>query len=158
VAEVLADVDGIETLHDRQMPRSTANIDHLAVGPSGVFVIDAKKYTGGIETRDIGGLFRTDERLYVNHRDRTKLVDGVERQIAAVRGALGDEFANVDIHGVLCFVGCEWGWFPRTKRVRDVTVLWPLKLAEHVTSPGPHSDRVTNIADVLRRQLGPARR
>jgi hypothetical protein len=38
-------------LHDRRMPRSRANIDHLAVAPSGVFVIDAKRYTGKIEIR-----------------------------------------------------------------------------------------------------------
>lgn len=33
-------------LHDRRIPRSRANIDHLAVAPSGVYVIDAKNYTG----------------------------------------------------------------------------------------------------------------
>lgn len=30
-------------LHDRRMPGSRANIDHLAVTPTGVYVIDAKK-------------------------------------------------------------------------------------------------------------------
>ena len=41
VAEVLASASGIEVLHDRLVPGSRANIDHIAVGPSGVFVIDA---------------------------------------------------------------------------------------------------------------------
>lgn len=31
-------------LHDRRIPRSRANIDHLVICPSGVFVIDAKRY------------------------------------------------------------------------------------------------------------------
>ena len=38
-------------LHDRRIPRSRANIDHLAVAPSGVYVIDAKRYKGKIEVR-----------------------------------------------------------------------------------------------------------
>lgn len=38
--------DSLLLLHDRRVPRSTANIDHLAVTASGVFVIDAKKIVG----------------------------------------------------------------------------------------------------------------
>jgi Nuclease-related domain len=40
-----------EPLHDRRMPGSRANIDHLAIAPSGVYVIDAKRYKGKIEVR-----------------------------------------------------------------------------------------------------------
>lgn len=90
VAEVLAEAVGVEVLHDRRVPGSKANIDHVAVGPAGVFVIDAKKYTGQVEVRDVGCRFRADERLYVNNRDRTKLVDGVAaapaREVVAGRG------------------------------------------------------------------------
>lgn len=47
----LAD-DSLRMLHDRRIPRSRANIDHLAVTRSGVFVIDAKKYKGRTEAQD----------------------------------------------------------------------------------------------------------
>lgn len=156
VAEVLADAVGVEVLHDRRVPGTKANIDHIAVGPSGVFVIDAKKYAGQVEVRDVGGLFRTDERLYVNNRDRTKLVEGVLGQIEVVRNALGDEFPGVDVQGVLCFVGCEWGWFMRQKRIKGITALWPNALAEHVSATGDHVDQVRLIADHLRLKLRPA--
>jgi nuclease-like protein len=99
VAEVLASASGIEVLHDRLVPGSRANIDHIVVGPSGVFVIDAKKYKGAIEVRNVGSLFRLDERLYVDGRDRSKLVEGVLGQIEVVRTALGEEFADVPIRG-----------------------------------------------------------
>ena len=33
--------DSLHVVHDRKIPRSTADIDHLAVTPNGVFVIDA---------------------------------------------------------------------------------------------------------------------
>ncbi|MGN6302380.1 MAG: nuclease-related domain-containing protein, partial [Angustibacter sp.] len=35
---------GVLVLHDRRIPRTTANIDHIAVSPTGVYVIDAKRY------------------------------------------------------------------------------------------------------------------
>jgi hypothetical protein len=159
VAEVLAGVPGIEVLHDRQVPGSRANIDHLAVGPAGVFVIDAKKYGSSkkepprIEVRDVGGLFRTDERLYVGGRDRTELVEGVLGQIDVVRTALGPEFEAMPVHGVLCFIGGTWGWRLKMKQCRGVFAIWPVGLTELVTSPGPHAADVDRIADHLRTVL-----
>lgn len=50
------------------------------LGPSGIFVIDAKKYSGAVQKRDMGGWFRTDERLYVNGRNRTNLVVAMQGQ------------------------------------------------------------------------------
>jgi len=47
---------GIHVLHDRRIPGTTANIDHIVVGPRGVFVIDAKKYSGSPSLRVEGGL------------------------------------------------------------------------------------------------------
>jgi hypothetical protein len=80
VAEVFDGLAGVRVLHDRRVPGSKANIDHLSVGPAGVFVIDAKQYSGALEKRDLRGWFRVDERLYVAGRDRTKLVEGVAGQ------------------------------------------------------------------------------
>ena len=140
------------------MPRSTANIDHIVIGPSGVFVVDAKKYEGEIAVRDVGGLFRTDERLYVNGRDKTKLVDGVLGQVDVVRGVLGGSFGDVPVRGVLCFVGATgWGTLRmRPKLVRGVTAIWPLALAEHVGVHGDFVERVPVIAAHLRAALKPA--
>lgn len=152
VAEVLADVAGIEVLHDRLVPgRRAANIDHVVVGPSGVFVVDAKKYAGRIEVRDVGGIFRTDLRLHVNGRDRTKLVDAVLGQV--IRIALGNDVAAVPVRGVLCFIGCDWGLRRRTKHLRGVTALWPAALPRHVTAEGPLAGQVSVIAERLRRRL-----
>ena len=156
VAEVMADAVGVEVLHDRRVPGSRANIDHIVVGPRGVFVVDAKKYTGAVELRNVGGLFRVDERLYVNNRDRTALVDGVLGQLEVVRTALADTFPDVPVRGVLCFVGCEWGWRMRQKVVKGVTALWPVALPEHVCAAGSHAGDVEAIAAHLRSRLKPA--
>jgi Nuclease-related domain len=37
---------GYVVLHDLQVPGSRANLDHLAIGPAGVFAIDSKYYRG----------------------------------------------------------------------------------------------------------------
>ncbi len=89
VAEILTEKLGSRAvlLHDRKVPKTRGNIDHLAIAASGVWIIDAKRDAGKVETRDVGGLFRSDHRLYVNGRDRTKTVDGLDWQVNAVRAS-----------------------------------------------------------------------
>lgn len=76
--------EGLAVLHDRRIPGSRANIDHVVIARSGVWVIDAKNYKGRVERRDLGGLFSSDERLYVGGRDKTSLIRGMAKQVAAV--------------------------------------------------------------------------
>jgi len=38
-------------LHDRRIPGSRANIDHIVVAPSGVWIIDAKRYSDQLVQR-----------------------------------------------------------------------------------------------------------
>ena len=50
--------DSIPALHDRRIPQRRSNIDHIAIGPAGVYVIDAKRYVRQrVEVRRFGGLF-----------------------------------------------------------------------------------------------------
>lgn len=158
VAEVLATASGVEVLHDRRVPRSRANIDHIVVGPAGIYVIDAKKYKqgGAIEVRDVGTWRNPDQRLYVDGRHRTNLVDGVIGQIEIVRAALGLDLKGVPIHGVLCFVGATWGLRKKPKSVKGVTAIWPKALPGFVTQEGPHAIAVERIAGQLRSALPPA--
>jgi hypothetical protein len=44
-------------LHDLAVPGSWTNIDHLVVGPGGVFVIDSKHYRGHLELDGSGRLW-----------------------------------------------------------------------------------------------------
>src|ERR1700674_5275724 len=73
LAAALADVDGVHVLNDRRVPGTRGNIDHIVIGPGGVFVVDAKLYAGTIRVRDVGGLFKREERLYVGRRDCSRL-------------------------------------------------------------------------------------
>ncbi len=142
-------------LHNRRIPRSVANIDHLAVAASGVWVIDAKTYSGRVERRDKGGWFTTDYHLYVNRRDRTSLVAGLEKQRRAVDGVLAD--TPVTIHSALCFIDAEWGLFASPFQVNGVWVTWGKALADMISAPGPlNGDDVLRIANALAEGLPPA--
>jgi hypothetical protein len=44
-------------LHDLAVPGSRANIDHLVIGPGGVFVIDSKQYRGRLQFDGSGRLW-----------------------------------------------------------------------------------------------------
>jgi len=113
------------------MPRSRANIDHLALGPSGVTVIDAKRYRGRIAVERRGGVMRErTEHLLVGGRERTKLVDGVLAQAEAVRRLLANGcHADVPVRAVLCFVDGDWPLLGRLE-VRGVPVLSPRPTAK----------------------------
>lgn len=75
-----------------------------------MFVINAKNYRGTIRIRDVGGLFRSDRRLYVGRRDCSKLAANLGWQIEAVTGALMAAQVNPlsSVTPVLCFVGGTW--------------------------------------------------
>jgi Nuclease-related domain len=48
---------GWAVLHDLAVPCSQANIDHLMIGPGGVFVIDSKQYRGRLQLDPSGRLW-----------------------------------------------------------------------------------------------------
>ena len=49
---------GWAVLHDLAVPGSRANIDHLVIGPGGLFVIDSKHYRGRLQLDGSGRLWR----------------------------------------------------------------------------------------------------
>ena len=80
------DRDDVIFLHDRAVPGSRRNIDHIVVAPSGVYVVDAKRYSGRVEVRDMAGLFsRANPRLFVGGRGQSKLASAMGWQVTAVR-------------------------------------------------------------------------
>jgi hypothetical protein len=146
---------GLLVLHDRRIPGSRANIDHLAITPTGVYVIDTKKYQGRPQLRVEGGLIRPKiEKLLIGGRDRTRLVSGVQRQVQAVRAVVSDDVA---VHGVLCFVDADWPLIGGSFTVQDVEALWPKKLYPKLQRPGPLGmEALQGLHHALARAMPPA--
>lgn len=132
-------------------PEDRANIDHLVVCPTGVIVIDAKKYTGRPQLRIEGGILRPrTETLMVGSRNCTKLVDGVLHQVALVRSALESQelWASLPVRGMLCFVEADWPLIGGLFTTRGVEALWPRRAIAQIEKPGPVEPDL--IADVHR--------
>ena len=78
----------VVVLHDRRIPgRGRANIDHIAIGPGGITVIDTKSTRGQGQIRTVG-LVNRREHLLVNGRDRSSQLDALERQLDRVATTL----------------------------------------------------------------------
>jgi hypothetical protein len=145
-------------LHDRKVPGTRGNIDHLAIASSGVWVIDAKNFSGQVEQRDIGGWVRTDLRLYVGKRDKTKLAAGLSWQVDAVHTALAETpvGATIPVTPVLCFTDSDWRLFAKPFQQDGVWVTWAKKLVEMIAAPGPlSSEEVLQVAAQLASALPP---
>lgn len=158
LGEVLANVPGVIVLNDRRIPRSRANIDHIVIGPAGLFVIDAKKYKGLIKVRDRGGLFRRDDRLYVGRRDCSALVDGLARQVDAVELALDDAGVSDDIAvvPVLCFVDGEWPILRPPTSFEGVRLEGKRSIKKLITSTSVlDADEIEPLARILAAALPP---
>lgn len=121
----------VAVLHDRRVPGSRANIDHIVVTRESIWVIDTKRYAGKApEKRVEGGLFRPRvEKLWLRG-DKTKLVDGVAWQMGKVESVVGE----VPIRGVLCFIDAEWPLFPDPFTVNEVLVTWPKNLGKQIAA------------------------
>lgn len=128
---------GVVLLHDRAMPESRANLDHIAIGPGGVTVIDAKAVRGRLHVERRGGLFsKRTEHLVVGGYDRTRLVEGVLRQIGAVEAALGE---GVAVQGAMCWLEAAELPVLRRLEVRGVAIAGPRRIARLAARPGPLS-------------------
>jgi hypothetical protein len=144
---------GVGLIHDRGIPGTRANIDHIAIGPSGIFILDAKNTSGKVETRTTGPLFRRGPtQLFVRGRNRTNFIDGMEKQIIAVRMALAGlpEAHSVPIHPMVVIVGGQWGLFARSLNVRGVWVGWGKEASKYVSRPGPLSpDAISRLTTAI---------
>ena len=109
-------------LHDLRWPgRPRANLDHVAIGPGGVYVIDSKNWSGPVAVSD--GVLRQ------NGRRREKEVTGAAEAALAITEVLG----QVPATGVLSFVRDE----PLTGWARDVMICSTSTLTEMLKSRPP---------------------
>lgn len=153
VARVLGErvPDSVVLLHDRRIPGSRANIDHLAVTPGAVWVIDTKCYKGGVK---VSRPLLAQAKLLIAGRDKTSLVEGVERQAELVRATLAGQGVSAPVHAVLCFVDADLPLLG-TLRFRDVLLLSPKALAKRLGADGDASTESVRAQSALLAEVFP---
>ena len=141
--------NGWRALHDRRVPGKRSNIDHVAVGPSGVWTVDAKRYKGKLTVHRSGV-------VKVAGRDVTKLLDQARDQAAVAAIALAGDAPVPVVEPVLCFVGTE---LPRRHTVVGGVHLVTRKGLVRLLTRSPKvltEDEVERAAEVLDRAMVPA--
>lgn len=148
IAAKLEELAGPEVffLHNRLCGhgRRDGDIDHIAVAPSGIYVIDAKHYPdASVEVRRTGGLLTPrEERLYIRGRDSTKLLVSIRRQYDAVKTALSDlDGAHVvPVFSAFCFLGANLPllW---SESIEGVPLYGPRRMAKAIRKEGPMNER-----------------
>jgi hypothetical protein len=85
--------DGYVVFHDLAVPGSSANVDHLVIGPSGVFVIDSKQWSGSVRQG-------SDGLAWHNHYRLNRTLETVRWEARVVGRLLGTRtVAVVCVHG-----------------------------------------------------------
>lgn len=136
-AVALADLpaESWTVFHDLRWPgRRYANIDHVVVGPPGIFVIDSKHWSGSITVE--AGLLRQDG------RSRESAVAGAAEAASAIAFLLGHPLPGL-VYPVLCFAGVA----SVTGRAGDVLLCSTADVTALMRS------RPTQLGDDQRRKL-----
>ena len=90
-------IDGFVILHDRRIPGSPANIDHIVIGPPGVAIVETKSYSGRLRVRG--------DDVYVAGRRKTlSTVEEARREAVAVNVALAGQLERrgLKVRPILC--------------------------------------------------------
>ncbi len=140
---------GVWALHDRKLPGSAANVDHVVVGPTGVFTIETKSYTGRLAIRGRGS------QLWVNGRDRSSVLDQARRHAHVVEALLAGTGIDTPVHPVVCFVDTSLPMFS-PNQVGGVAICTPNNLAKRIRKlprPALPADEVEAILKTLDARL-----
>ncbi len=140
-------IDGIEVLHDRRIPGTRATIDHIAIGPGGVYVVDAKLYSGRVEHRDVDGVPRRDFRLFAGSRNRAKWVSALGVRVNAITRALGP--TPIPVSAALCFVETQSPSNAEPFMLDGVWVGTPAALPDLVARPGLLDSEAIRLAAAM---------
>jgi hypothetical protein len=85
--------DGYVVFHDLAVPGSLANVDHLVIGPTGLFVIDSKQWIGSVHQG-------ADGLAWHNHYPLERTLETVRWEAQIIGRLLGTHtVALVCVHG-----------------------------------------------------------
>lgn len=109
---------GFTTLHDVLLePGKKWNLDHLVVGPAGIFFVDAKNWRGTITVRN-GQVWR---RWYAGSSQGVKN-ENMEREVNKVRGMASHAAARLGapVTPVICLAGAKSRQFEEVVKTSGV--------------------------------------
>jgi len=143
---------GYAVLHDRTIPRSRANIDHLVIGPTGVWVIDSKRWHPRTRLHGVRG------RLWVGSRSADHALRGLLYEHAAVRELVRRATGGlVDVGGLVAVHGPRVPSWRNPVMYEGLTLLRARQVPRYVHAREPRltPEQVAELAAGLARVLPP---
>jgi len=139
---------GYVLLHDLAIPASRANLDHLLVGPTGVWLLDSKNWRGHVGVDETGLLWH-------GHQPAADTLRTLWWEVAQVDLALAAAGFTLGARPVLAVTGA-WLAAPLVD-ARGVTVTHPALLAEivHTAPIVLPQQNVPVVAAALRERFPP---
>jgi hypothetical protein len=134
---------GWAVLHDLAVPGSRANIDHLVIGPGGVFVIDSKLYRGRLQLDPSG-------RLWHGRYSLAPTLRAVSFEADRAARVLPDPGVVVVVVPIVAVHGARVPWGKVVVEGVPVVAAWrlPSMLRQLPAVLGP--ERVATVADRAR--------
>jgi hypothetical protein len=130
--------EGYLILHDITLPGWLASLDHLVVGPTGIWVVESRQRR---------------RRLAVGGSDGAPAgtLGGLRGQAGAIAEVLNSD-AEIPVRGILCRQG---GWSGPPRSLQDIDVAAPRQLADVVrhgskVAPGEVELATARLLEVLR--------
>src|SRR6266536_1462083 len=135
---------GWTVFHDLAIPGSRANVDHLVIGPPGVFLVDSKHYRGRLTLTPEGS-------LWYGHHPLIGVLATVHWEAAAIGETLGTA-----VTPMLCVHGAQLPW--GELMVQGIPVLAADRLATTLRALPPMLGevQVALLTERAQRELYPA--
>ncbi len=118
VGKILADFpDGFYVISDLSTP--SGNLDHVVVGPTGVFVLDAKNWRGVVQADGKGELLLNGKRLDKNYISQyVARIMGVKEKVRALAAGTDPYFQGLFVF-TAARVEAAWGKTGRVNCLRE---------------------------------------
>jgi len=148
-ARLLAPLErrGWAVLHDLAIPGTPANIDHLAIGPAGVVMIDTKQYRGRLQL-DPDGLLWHGRHLLLATLRKLRWAAGQADEVLGI--------ADVQVIAIMAVHGAKVPWGRLTA---DRVIVAPARQVPDLLQALPPilgPERVAWLADRARLRFRPA--
>ncbi|MBQ9693434.1 MAG: NERD domain-containing protein [Kiritimatiellae bacterium] len=123
VAGELARLPATWTIFNGLLLPNELDIDHVAVGPQGIFIIETKHWSGDVAIHD--------GQLLANNRRLSKSPIAQVRNLTSAICELLPQYAQL-VHGVLCFAGPQF--MAGAQQLDEVKICSYLNLSNQLTS------------------------
>jgi Nuclease-related domain len=128
--------EGFYSLEDRPIPHSSEVIDHLVVGPSGVYAIDSEKWNPTLPIRTLNG-----KRLYLGPESQKDRLDHAAWEAAQASAILSEALGTeIEVRPALAIYGPKIPWDITT--IRNVDVFTGQALRKYLKRRGRAKDGV----------------